>query len=153
MEIPEQHIGTWFIELQDKNKLPATIDCFQGIYWEDFENKRGYSECRITLKWKNNEINAFSSDFFVAFEQIREKLANDSIYPLCYGASRNIIVTGMALSMGQGLRVYRVTPDGTLNWEELVSIFEYGDDVEPVFPQEQHTFQQEFFDDYIDPKS
>ena len=109
-------------------------------YW--IENNLSHVECRIILKWAGVELESVESDYFEAFCRIREELAKRNLLPVCYGASRRIIISGMGRDMGAGLMVYKVLPDNSISIKHLVNIFDTGDDVEPVSVEAQSQFQQ-----------
>ncbi len=69
-----------------------------------------------------------------------------NLYPICYGADRRIVITGMARDMGVGLKVYKIPPDNSFSTQNLVDIFETGEDVESVSVKEQLEFQQQWYE-------
>lgn len=109
-------------------------------------NEGGFrrSECRITLRWEGAEISGVDWNFFMALCRVREQLAPLGLFPRCYGASRNVVISGMAADMGSGLQVYRAEVGRPLELSDLVSIFATGPDVEPVSVEEQRAFQKQW---------
>ncbi len=87
---------------------------------------------------------ASSNDYFDTFAKIRKRLAGKSIYPLCYGASKDIWPSGMSRDMGQGLKAYRLVLGKKAR--ELYNIFETGDDIDPVHPDIQKEFAEKWFE-------
>lgn len=142
---PEHYLGENEINLktEDGRILPAIVD----YGWRDCpdENRYRHTKCRIKLKWSEGEIEQIAIDFFTAFCQIREQLDLQGLLPMCYGASRRVIITGMARDMGMGLKVYKVQPDGSTSIKHLAYIFDCGPDVEPVPVEVQQAFQHEWF--------
>jgi hypothetical protein len=142
MFVKEQHFE---IELSDaKGKcLPATLDC-EVRHW----NEGGFSQrvCRITLRYEDEEIECRDRDFFEAFCRVREHLEKVGLYPLCYGASRNVFPSGMCRDMGNGLKAYRMKIGSRVGEGDLVSIFDSGSDVDPVSVESQ----REFFDRWLE---
>lgn len=139
----EKDFGKYEILLTDTdgNTQPAIVE----LGCRDWtENRLRHLECRITLKWENNDLEAIETDFFRAFCRIREALEQDGLYPVCYGASRRIIVTGMATDMGLGLRIYKILPLGSEEHMKLVWIFDTGPDVEPVSVETQNEFKRQY---------
>jgi hypothetical protein len=51
---------------------------------------------------------------------------------MCYGASQKVVITGMAAEMGLGLKIYKAEIGIFPSPKQLVSIFDSGEDVEPV---------------------
>lgn len=76
---------------------------------------------------------------------MREQLEKVELYPVCYGASRNVFPSGMCRDMGNGLRAYRMKIGSRVGRGDLVSIFDSGPDVEPTSVQSQ----REFFDTWL----
>ncbi|MBD2301375.1 hypothetical protein H6G80_19685 [Nostoc sp. FACHB-87] len=139
-QAPEKAVGEYeiFLKDADNNLLPAKIElgCRD---WTEVGGRR--TECRIKLQWANGVIEETDWHFFESFKRVRERLALHRLLPICYGASRKIIITGMAIDMALGRRVYKVGEDGQLT---RVDIFKTGDDVEPVSVEIQEHFQREW---------
>ncbi len=142
-DVPERSFGQREICLRNIHGqlLPATVD----LGCRDWQENGRRTDCRITLKWTGGEIECVDWNFFESFKRVREKLAALSLYPMCYGASLNIVVTGMAIDMGLGMKIYK---GGKLNTfptrNQLVDLFAFGEDVEPVLVEEQEEFQREW---------
>jgi hypothetical protein len=107
------------------------------------DNGRRHTECRIKLWWTEGEIEETDWNFFEAFKRVRERLALYNLLPMCYGASRKVLLSGMLIDIGLGLEVYKVAESGQ-PYPETVYIFDNGDDVEPVSVQVQGRFQNEW---------
>jgi hypothetical protein len=114
------------------NLLPATVDLVDI----------SYNECQLTLKWASGELQSTEGDYFEAFCRIREQLAEQNLLPMCYGASRRVILSGMGRDMAAGLKAYKAELGKPTQMKDLVHIFETGEDVEPVSVAEQRAFQQ-----------
>jgi hypothetical protein len=98
------------------------------------------STCWLHLVGPGIDETATSTDYFESFVDIRRKLAQKKMYPLCYASSRNIWPSGMARDMGQGLAAYKLTMG--LPAVELVHIFDSGPDIDPVTPEVQREFSK-----------
>lgn len=142
-QVSEWAVGQYKISLRDANchLLPATVElgCRD---WNEATGRR--TECRIKLQWAAGVIEETDWHFFESFKRVREKLALYGLLPICYGASRKIILTGMAIDMGLGRTAYRVGENGQLI-RPTVDIFKTGDDVEPVSVEIQEHFQNEWW--------
>ena len=102
------------------------------------------SSCWINLAAEGINESASGTDYFASFAHIKKRLAGRSIFPLCYGASRDIWPSGMARDMGQGLKAYRLIPGEPAR--QLFNIFDSGEDIDPVDPDEQEAFAREWFE-------
>ena len=142
-KVPERAVGQYEIQLKDVDGhvLPATIElgCRD---WTEGVGRR--TECRIKLQWTGGAIEKIDWHFFESFKRVREQLALHGLLPVCYGASRKVILTGMGIDMALGRKAYRVDEDGQLI-RPTVDIFKTGDDVEPVSVEEQEQFQDEWW--------
>ncbi|MEM9446869.1 MAG: hypothetical protein AAGA18_16130 [Verrucomicrobiota bacterium] len=79
-------------------------------------------------------------DFFSVLCEIRKELENQGLRIKCYGASRNVYPSGMSRSMGYGEKAYKLTIGKQAKMQDLVSIFDDGQDVIPVNINEQESF-------------
>ena len=142
-DVLEKSFGSRKILLRDKEGklLPATVE----LSCKDWsENNQRNTECRIKITWSGGEIECISGIFFECFKRVREKLAKQGIYPLCYGASRKVVITGMAAEMGLGLKVYKAEIGSFPSRKQLVSIFDDGEDVDPTTVEVQEEFQRQW---------
>ena len=73
---------------------------------------------------------------------IRRELETDRILLHCYGASRNVYPSGMGRDMGAGLKAYKLTIGKRARMEDLVFIFDTGNDVEPATVSAQKEFYE-----------
>ena len=142
--IPEKPLEQREIYLKDIHGqlFLATIelDCLD---WN--ENGRRRTECRIILRWLDNEIDCVDWNFFESLKRVREHLAVQNLCLMCYGASRNIVVTGMLINMGLGMKVYKGAQLGEFpRLNQLVNLFASGEDVEPISVEGQEKFQREW---------
>jgi hypothetical protein len=101
--------------------------------------------CRLTLRWEGGTVIGTAEDCFSALCRIREQLEQDGLRPVCYGASRNVILRSADRDLGLGRKVYRTEIGRPLRKEDLVDILESGEDVEPVTVEEQRAFQEEWY--------
>lgn len=142
LNIPEQPCGEYKIFLKDASgELLPAIATLSKRDWTDGSR---HTECRIVLRWVGGEIDCIDGHFLASFKLVREQLALQNLYPMCYGASRKIIITGMAADMGLGMKVYQAEIGKMLQREQLVNIFAYGEDVEPVSVEVQEEFQRQW---------
>ncbi len=83
-------------------------------------------------------------DFFEALCIIRRQLETRGILVACYGVSRNVYPSAMCRDMRRGLRAYKLVKGQNGKQEDLVSIFDFGADVEPATVDEQRKFWKEW---------
>ena len=120
------------LRLEDGSVIEATL-----------ERKPQDKSCRILLEAEGIKETSTSTDYFASFADVRKNLAKKKVFPLCYGASRNVWPSAMARDMGQGLRAYKL--ELGKHSEEMVHIFDTGDDIDPVTPEEQKEFSYKWF--------
>jgi hypothetical protein len=105
---------------------------------------RNGRECHLTLRYRDKSIEASATgNYFLAFSNVRECLEEEGLKPVCYGASLNVWPSGMAVSMGQGLKAYRTTIGKRAELSDLVDIFTADPDVIPATVAEQREFSSE----------
>ncbi|MBF0528828.1 MAG: hypothetical protein HQK55_06075 [Deltaproteobacteria bacterium] len=117
------------IRIADGSTIPANI-----------EIKEQDANCRLHLIGDGIDEAATGPDYFESFTEIRRRLARRNIFPLCYGASKNVWPSGMARDMLQGLAAYRLKLGFPAKENDLVDIFANAPDIEPVTPEEQRAF-------------
>ncbi len=100
--------------------------------------------CDLRFRYRLESLEARAPDCFDAFCKIRLLLERDSLSPYCYGASLNVYPSGMCRDMGEGLVAYRLQLGKESNRNDLVGIFDQGDDVIPSSVENQ----QRFFDEW-----
>jgi len=126
------------IRLPDGSTIPAII-----------QRKHHDQSCWLRLRSTSDiDEESTSTDYFEAFAEIRGRLAKRNIFPLCYGASRNIWPSAVGRGMGQGLKAYKLQGFG-IPAKEIVNIFSTGPDIEPVPPEEQRIFAKEWLNSLI----
>src|SRR5262245_3428747 len=111
--------------------LPATVSVIEG-----------YDDYRVQLQWAGRELSATQADAFSALCVLREQLAAFGLTPRCYGACRNLVVSGMAVDMGGGLSGYLVRLGHHARMADLVPIFDAGPDMELASVADQQEFTQ-----------
>jgi hypothetical protein len=102
-------------------------------------------DCRLQCEYRDKTIESTAPDFFDALCNIRSRLAEDGLIPFCYGASLNVYPSGMARSMGGGLKAYKLTQGRQPTMADLVEIFAEGHDVIPASVEAQ----EQFFRDWL----
>jgi hypothetical protein len=120
------------------NLEPATIDLFFRD-WTDSDGCR-HTDCQTQLSWASGVAEGMDWNWFASFKKVRKQLEVYGLLPVCHGASRRVILTGMAADMGGGSRIWRVN-DADEMYRPTVDIFKTGEDVEPVSVEEQEAFQ------------
>ena len=110
---------------------------------EPLEN--GEQQYELVLSFAGRRISGSGRDFFEALLEVRRALEPEAMFLLVYGASRNVWPSGMARSMGAGLKAYRMTMGKQALLKDLVGIFESGPNVEPATIAEQEKYRDEWF--------
>jgi hypothetical protein len=100
------------------------------------------------LYYEGTEVHGVGTDFFNAFCRIREQLANSGIFPVCYGASRDVYPNGMCRSMKVGLTSLRLHMGMQAQLGDEVHIFDTGPDVELATVEAQKEFADAWFDQF-----
>ena len=104
-----------------------------------YDPKR-HGNCHLSLQLAGRTFEATESDFFEALCTIRNTLEREGIETLCYGASKNVFPSAMARDMGSGLAAYKNTMGLHARRDDMVYIFDGGDDVEPATVAQQRAF-------------
>jgi hypothetical protein len=140
--IPERDFGEHQIFLRNSNLdlVPATVRLGCRDWSEDNSRK---TECRINLNWAGGVVEKIDWNFFASFKRVREQLYLYDLLPICYGASKRVVLSRMSIDMSLGLQVYTVSEGGLL-CHSTVHIFNSGDDVEPVSVECQEQFQDDW---------
>lgn len=96
--------------------------------------------CWLRLVCDGIDESSTGTDYFESFVQIRRRLAQRGILPLCYAASRNVWPSGMARDMADGLAAYKLRMG--FPGSETVHIFDRGPDIDPVTPDVQKAYSE-----------
>ena len=115
----------------DGSKSPGRFDCYQnGIIILALADIRYGSE--------------MAGDEFNALVEIRQEMEIDGRMPLVNGANRHALVSGMALSMGEGFVVYLASFN--LNQGSTTTAKTFGTEfvTDPVFVVEQQAFKEKW---------
>jgi hypothetical protein len=97
-------------------------------------------DCRLTCEYRNKTITVNGGDFFEALCKIRLELEKENLLLRCYGASLNVYPSGMCRDMGRGLKAYKMFPGKQGKADNLVRIFDVGDDITPSTVDAQKEF-------------
>lgn len=111
-------------------------------YGDGAEGGLAAHEVRITLTWSGGLTAAVAGAFFSAFVRIREHLLRDGLTPRCYGACRNLVLSGMSADMMRGLGGYLVKLGAPRGAGPFVRIFESGPEMDLATPQEQAEYKE-----------
>jgi hypothetical protein len=122
------------------NLQPATID----LFFRDWADPCRYPDRQIKLSWAGGVVEGMDWNWFASFKKVRKQLEIHGVLPVCYGASRRVILTDMGADMGGGSRIWRIDDNDEM-YRPLVDIFKTGEDVEPVSVEEQDRFQAEWW--------
>ena len=102
------------------------------------------TEVRLLVHWPGGEAPGTDWNYFAALCRAREKLATFGLIPRCYGACRNLVLSGMCLDMSLGRNGYLVRLGQPVRLSDLVSIFGAGRDMDLASVAELARFKQEW---------
>jgi hypothetical protein len=130
------------VEVRMKNGSTKTAKIEWGADAEDNYESRAFV-C-VTLGGKSERKAAF--DFYTAFQRARHVFESEGCRFLCYGASLNVWPSGMVRDMGMGRTAYKLQRDRDTTLDDLVPIFESGDDVVPSTVEEQCAYANAWYE-------
>lgn len=94
----------------------------------------------IEISFNGTTLTGTGGDFFDAFCCIRKQLEPMGLLPHCYAAHRCAYPSGMSRSMGEGIKLYRLTLHKQALKNDLIHMFESDDNVEPATVADQRAF-------------
>lgn len=94
----------------------------------------------IELSIREESIRFKGENFFQAFQSLRQYLEDKHIQLMCNGAALNIYPSRMQLEMGNGRNAYKLKLGKPAATEDIVDIFEFGDDLKFVGIEEQENY-------------
>ncbi len=122
-------------------KYTISLVCSDGSeYPSVFQFDDGADECMLRLTFDDREYSAAEEDYFAALCIIREQIEDIGMRPKCYGAHVAAYPSGMSRNMGQGLKIYKLTLGQRGRMDDLVHIFDVGDDVVPATVVDQQAY-------------
>ena len=133
----------WTIKIISRSSKDKTLD-LNGVTKDWTEGKFRKRVCSITTRLGEKEYMTQADDYFTAFCQLRENLSEIGITPYCYASSLNVYPSGMARDMAAGLKAYQFTHGFHVSSQDLVHIFDTGEDVTPVSVAEQKAYFDEW---------
>jgi hypothetical protein len=115
----------------------AAVDCRD---WTE----NGFRKTQVTLeiRWPGGEATGVDWHYHAALCRVREQLAGVGLTPRCYGACRNLVLSGMCVDMGLGARGYLVRLGQPARMSDLVDIFQSGPEMDLASVAEQATFKE-----------
>lgn len=100
------------------------------------------TQVKLLLRHDSVQFEQVGDNYFDAMVRIRRELEKKHLLLHCYGASKHVYPSPMALDMGSGHMAYRLALGRKARIKDLVSIFETGPDVNSVTVDEQEKFYQ-----------
>jgi hypothetical protein len=100
------------------------------------------TEVRLVVRWAAGEVLGVDWNYFAALCRVREQLAALGLTPRCYGACRNLVLSGMCLDMALGGKGYLARLGQPTGLSDLVSIFASGPDMDLASVAEQEEFKR-----------
>jgi len=102
------------------------------------------SEVRLEFRWPWKRVRASDYNYFDALCRAREQLSALGFKPRCYGACRNLVVTGMWADMASGEVGYLTELGRPVTRRDMVNIFDSGPDMDLVSVDEQAAYRKEW---------
>jgi len=142
-EAMESRTDTFDLELIDVSGalLHATAEANLREWTEGGFRK---SEVRLAFRWPGGESSGIDWHYHAALCRVRERLAEVGLTPRCYGACRNLVLSGMAVDMGLGRRGYLVRLGERSELSDLVDIFQAGPEMDLASVADQGAFRLEW---------
>jgi hypothetical protein len=123
-----------------------TVDGRFRIWEESPENS---AEVMVELTYADRRIVAASAKhFFDALLEIRRQSDAEGVLIECYGCSRTVYPSAMALDMGYGERAYKLHLGEKARSADLVSIFDTGADVDSTTIDVQRAYYEEWLESF-----
>ncbi len=121
--------------------VPATAeaDC-----WDRTEGGFRKTDIRLVVRWSAGQAEGSDWNYFAALCRVREQLTPLGLVPHCYGACRNLVLSGMCLDMALGGKGYLARLGQRTKLSDLVSIFAAGPDMDLTTVAEQDEFKRQW---------
>ncbi len=116
------------------------VDAAGGVVPAEVIISEAEDKLGVRIRWLDQELSATEDDAFSALRTVRQKLSEHGLTPRCYGACRNLVVSGMAAQMAGGRKGYLVRLGQQARMSDLVEIFDAGPDMDLVSVTEQQEF-------------
>jgi hypothetical protein len=124
---------------------------YESAYVQIVDEQGGVIEAEFLI-WESDSDNSeniklrlkYADSFFEAMCAIRLVLEQRKLLLRCYGASRNVYPPPMMLDMGAGWKAYKLYLGTFARQKDVVSIFDVGDDLDPVTVREQKQFYDQW---------
>ena len=124
----------------DEVQLLELVDAAGSIVPGEVIISEAEDKLGVRIRWLGQELSATENDAFSALRTVRLKLSEQGLIPRCYGACRNLVVSGMAAQMAGGLKGFLVRLGQQARMSDLVEIFDAGPDMDLVSVTEQQEF-------------
>jgi hypothetical protein len=121
--------------------IPATAVLDERQWIEEGYSK---SEVRIELFWDGNQIVGSDWNYFAALCRVREQLEVLGLIPSCYGACRNLVVSGLQADMKLGMSGHLVRIGEKSQLSDCVRIFDSGPNMDLVSVKLQREFTEQW---------
>jgi hypothetical protein len=103
--------------------------------------------CQWNLQFTSpvtKKLEAINNSMFECLIDLRRELAKYSYKPLCNGARKNIVLSGMCGDMGEGFAGYLVQQGQEININDLVEVLDYAEPSLVVSVEEQEVFREQW---------
>ena len=109
------------------------------------ENGRRHRPCTVTLSWGKRSVSRTAGSVFHALREVRATLEPEGIFRDCYGSCRDVLVSGMAVDMGDGTIAYRTSVASSKGRPPTVNIFHTEPGLKLVSVAEQDAYRDDFY--------
>lgn len=134
---------TFDLELLDEagNRISASVRTHYRSWTES-----GFlrTEVQLELHWPGNCVLGTDWHYFAALCRVREQLSEIGLTPRCFGACRNLVLTGMCVDWFEGESGYLTRLGEPLTARNLVNIFDCGPEMDLVSVAEQAAYKKEW---------
>lgn len=121
----------------------GTVGSVEVEWWSE-PREDGWPVYHVRIPLPEASSEGTGNDVYEAFQNARVDLEKLGFRFLCYGASLQVWPSGMARDQGQGRKAYVLRLDRPMSFDDLVDIFDTGEEVRPCTVAEQCAFAEEW---------
>lgn len=98
----------------------------------------------LEINFEGEKISFKGENFFQALLDLRRELEKNEIQIICNGAAKNVYPSRMQLSMGTGIKAYKMYIGKQAKMSDVVNIFDCDEELDFVKIEEQSNFYDEW---------